>query len=53
MGQRVPIKQFDQQRRRLQRNYADVRAASDAASHVDRVDDLLRKARLELRGKRA
>ena len=53
MGQRVPIKQFDQQRRRLQRNYADVRAASDAAGHVDLVDDLLRKARLELRSKRA
>jgi ribonuclease HII len=53
MGQRVPIRQFDQQRRRLQRNYADVRAASDAAGHVDLVDDLLRKARLELRSKRA
>jgi ribonuclease HII len=52
MGQRVPIRQFDEQRRRLQRNYADVRAASDAAGHVDLVDDLLRKARLELRGKR-
>ena len=53
MGQRVPIKQFDQQRRRLQRTYADVRTASDAAGHVDLVDDLLRKARLELRSKRA
>ena len=52
-SQRDPIKQFDQQRRRLQRNYADVRAASDAAGHVDLVDDLLRKARLELRSKRA
>ena len=52
MGQRVPIKQFDQQRRRLQRTYADVRAATDAAGHVDLVDDLLRKARLELRSKR-
>ena len=52
MGQRVPIKQFDQQRRRLQRTYADVRTASDAAGHVDLVDDLLRKARLELRSKR-
>jgi ribonuclease HII len=51
-GQRDPIKQFDQQRRRLQRNYADVRAASNAAGHVDLVDDMLRKARLELRGKR-
>jgi hypothetical protein len=37
---------------RLRRNYADVRAASDAAGHVDLVDDLLRKARLDLRGKR-
>jgi len=52
MGQRVPIRQFDRQRRRLQRNYADVRAASDAAGHVDLVDDMLRKARTELRSKR-
>ena len=52
MGQRVPVKQFDEQRRRLQRSYADVRAASDAAGHVDLVDDLLRKARPELRSKR-
>jgi ribonuclease HII len=53
MGQRVPIRQFDRQRRRLQRNYADVRAASDAAGHVDLVDDILRKARTELRSKRS
>src|SRR5437764_8119228 len=53
MGLRVPLKQFDQQRRRLQRNYADVRGASDAAGHVDLVDDMLRKARSELRSKRA
>jgi hypothetical protein len=53
MGQRVAIKEFDQQRRRLQRNYADVRAASDAAGHVDLVDQMLRKARSELRSKRA
>jgi ribonuclease HII len=52
-GQRDPIKQFDQQRRRLLRSYADVRAASDAAGHVDLVDQMLRKARQELRSKRA
>jgi ribonuclease HII len=52
MGLRVPLKQFDQQRRRLLRHYADVRAATDAAGHVDLVEQMLRKARQELRGKR-
>ena len=52
-SQADPLKQFDQQRRRLQRNYADVRAAGDAAGHVDLVDQMLRKARSELRSKRA
>jgi hypothetical protein len=52
MDPRGPLAQFDQQRRRLQRRYADVRAANDAAGHVDLVDQMLRKARQELRAKR-
>lgn len=43
---------FDQRRKRLQRAYADVRSTPDAAAHVDLVDEMLRKARKELRGKR-
>ena len=46
------LAQFDSQRKRLQRTYADVRATPDAAPHVDLVDEMLRKARQELRGKR-
>ena len=46
------LAQFDEQRRRLQRRYADVRSTGDAATHVDLVDEMLRKARRELRGKR-
>jgi ribonuclease HII len=48
----VKLAQFDSRRKRLQRSYADVRATPDAASHVDLVDEMLRKARKELRGKR-
>jgi ribonuclease HII len=44
---------FDLQRKRLQRAYADVRATPDAAPHVDLVDQMLRKARKELRVKRS
>ena len=46
------LAQFDQRRRRLQRRYADVRSTEDAAPHVDLVDEMLRKARQELRSKR-
>jgi hypothetical protein len=49
----VKLAKFDLQRKRLQRAYADVRAKPDAAPHVDLVDEMLRKARKELRGKRA
>ena len=52
-GARLPLTKFDAQRNRLKRHYADVRSAPDAATHVDLVDDMLRKARQELRGKRA
>ena len=48
----VKLAQFDSKRKRLQRSYADVRSTPDAAPHVDLVDEMLRKARKELRGKR-
>jgi len=51
-GPRLPLTKFDAKRNRLKRHYADVRSAPDAATHVDLVDDMLRKARLELRSKR-
>ncbi len=53
VGERAKLAKFDQQRKRLQRTYADVRATEDAAAHVDLVDEMLRKARQELRSKRA
>jgi ribonuclease HII len=49
----VKLEQFDSKRKRLQRSYADVRSTPDAAPHVDLVDEMLRKARKELRSKRA
>ena len=49
----VKLAQFDSKRKRLQRSYADVRSTPDAAPHVDLVDEMLRKARKELRSKRA
>jgi hypothetical protein len=53
IGERAKLMKFDQARKRLQRTYADVRKTSDAAAHVDLVDQMLRKARAELRTKRA
>jgi len=52
VGERAKLTKFDQARKRLQRTYADVRAIADAAPHVDLVDEMLRKARAELRAKR-
>ena len=52
IGERAKLTKFDQARKRLQRAYADVRAIADAAPHVDLVDQMLRKARAELRAKR-
>lgn len=40
---------FDDRAKRLKREYADVFASRDAASHVDLVRNLLRNARAELR----
>src|SRR4051794_8624185 len=47
VGERAKLAKFDQQRKRLLRTYADVRATEDAAVHVDLVDEMLRKARQE------
>ena len=52
VGERAKLEKFDKQRKRLQRTYADVRATQDASAHVDLVDEMLRKARQELRSKR-
>jgi ribonuclease HII len=52
VGERAKLTKFDQARKRLQRTYADVRAIANAAPHVDLVDQMLRKARAELRTKR-
>jgi ribonuclease HII len=52
IGERAKLAKFDQQRKRLLRAYADVRGQADAAPHVDLVDQMLRKARAELRTKR-
>ena len=52
VGERAKLDKFDQARKRLQRAYADVRKLADAAPHVDLVDEMLRKARAELRTKR-
>jgi ribonuclease HII len=50
-GERAKLAKFDLQRKRLQRAYADVRSTPHAAPHVDLVDEMLRKARRELRDK--
>jgi ribonuclease HII len=53
VGERAKLTKFDRERKRLQRAYADVRSTADAASHVDLVEQMLRKARHELRSKRS
>jgi ribonuclease HII len=52
VGKPAKLQKFDLQRKRLLRSYADVRKTPDAAPHVDLVDEMLRKARRELRSKR-
>jgi ribonuclease HII len=52
-GKKAKLESFDRERQRLRRQYADVRAAADASTHVDLVDQMLSKARHGLRGKRA
>jgi ribonuclease HII len=46
---RSRLAKFDEYERCLRRDYADVLASSEASFHVALVEDLLRKARLELR----
>jgi ribonuclease HII len=53
IGERAKLTKFDRERKRLQRAYADVRSTAHAAPHVDLVDQMLRKARHELRSKRS
>lgn len=43
------LAKFDLQQKRLKREYADVLASKDAASHAELVADLLRNARAQLR----
>jgi len=52
-GKKGKLELFDRQQRSLRREYADVRAAPDASPHVDLVDEMLSKARRNLRAKRA
>jgi ribonuclease HII len=49
VGEREKLAKFDKQRKRLKRSYADVLAQPQAAPHADLVDEMLRKARQELK----
>jgi ribonuclease HII len=49
VGEREKLAKFDQHRKRLKRTYADVLAEPQAAVHADLVEDMLRKARQELK----
>ena len=48
-GERRKLARFDQHRKRLQREYADVLAEPQASTHADLVEQMLRKARQELK----
>jgi ribonuclease HII len=48
-GEREKVASFDRHRKRLKRAYADVLAAPQAAAHADLVDEMLRKARQDLK----
>lgn len=49
VGERRKLARFDQHRKRLQREYADVLAEPQAGTHADLVEQMLRKARQELK----
>ena len=49
VGEGEKLAKFDRQRKRLKRAYADVLATAQAAPHADLVDEMLRKARQELK----
>lgn len=48
-GEREKLAKFDSHRKRLKREYADVLAEPQAAPHADLVEQMLRKARQELK----
>lgn len=48
-GEREKLAKFDRQRKRLRRQYADVLTSPQASVHADLVDEMLRKARQELK----
>ena len=49
VGEKEKLAKFDQHRKRLKRTYADVLAEPRAGSHADLVEQMLRKARQELK----
>lgn len=49
VGEREKLARFDQHRKRLKRTYADVLAEPQAGAHADLVEQMLRKARQELK----
>ena len=48
-GEKEKLAKFDQHRKRLKRTYADVLAEPQAGPHADLVEQMLRKARQELK----
>ena len=50
-GEAAKLAKFDQEKKRLLREYADVLASADASTHAELVDEVLRKARQELRNR--
>jgi ribonuclease HII len=48
-GEKAKLAKFDQHRKRLKRAYADVLAEPEAGPHADLVEQMLRKARQELK----
>jgi ribonuclease HII len=49
VGEKDKLAKFDRQRKRLKRAYADVLAEPHAGAHADLVEQMLRKARRELK----
>ena len=48
-GEKEKLAKFDKHRKRLKRTYADVLAEPQAGPHADLVEQMLRKARQELK----
>jgi ribonuclease HII len=49
IGEKEKLARFDERRKRLRRSYADVLAEPQAGPHADLVEQMLRKARQELK----